>query len=215
MQISKTIVINCAGMGERLGFGHTKALLEVGGKPLIIHHLEQVKDFEDVRIVVGFDAQELISTVLKYRRNVVFVFNHNYLTTGTLASLSLAVKHAKDQIASIDGDLLVNPKDLRRFLYSPEDQIGFCEPYTDHPVYVNILRRGNKQYVTSFSRKSGRFEWTGLVQIKREAINPGNLHVYHTLEDKLPLLATKIDCREIDTPDDLVSAMKWARKIFK
>ena len=31
-----TVIICCAGMGTRLGIGTTKALVDVGGEPLII-----------------------------------------------------------------------------------------------------------------------------------------------------------------------------------
>ena len=44
MQVSRTVIISCAGMGNRLGLGTTKALVEVEGKPLIMHHLEKLKD---------------------------------------------------------------------------------------------------------------------------------------------------------------------------
>ena len=38
--ISRTVIISCAGMGSRLGFGCTKALVEVEGKSLLARHLE-------------------------------------------------------------------------------------------------------------------------------------------------------------------------------
>ena len=40
--ISRTVIISCAGMGNRLGLGSTKALVEVEGKPLILRHLEML-----------------------------------------------------------------------------------------------------------------------------------------------------------------------------
>ena len=215
MQISKTIVINCAGMGARLGFGHTKALLEIGGKPLILHHLDQVSEFEDVRIVVGFDAPELIKTVLKYRKNVVFVFNHEYKSTGTLGSLVLGAQHAREYIVSIDGDLLVKTNDMKKFLSFNDEVVGYCTTYSDDPVCVDISKENQNYFATRFTRERGKYEWTGLVQIKKSALKKGKEHVYHTLEDKLPIRALKIDCREIDTPRDLIDAMRWARKKIK
>ena len=64
MSFSRTIIIGCAGMGNRLGLGTTKALVEVEGKPLIIRHLEQLKDEDDVRIVVGYQAEKVIQYIL-------------------------------------------------------------------------------------------------------------------------------------------------------
>ena len=55
-----TIIICCAGMGTRLGIGTTKALVNVFGKPLILRQLDLMKDIEDVRIVVGYQAEKVI-----------------------------------------------------------------------------------------------------------------------------------------------------------
>ena len=48
-----SIIICCAGMGTRLGIGSTKALLEISGKSVITRQLELLKDYDDIRIVVG------------------------------------------------------------------------------------------------------------------------------------------------------------------
>jgi len=50
--MSVTVIIPAAGAGRRLGFGVPKALVEIGGKPLIIHTLQPFLAFEDVREVV-------------------------------------------------------------------------------------------------------------------------------------------------------------------
>ena len=47
-----TVIICCAGMGTRLGIGTTKALVNICGKPLILHQLELLKDYKDIRIVM-------------------------------------------------------------------------------------------------------------------------------------------------------------------
>ena len=109
MQVSRTVIISCAGMGNRLGLGTTKALVEVEGKPLIMHHLEKLKDESDIRVVVGYQAEKVINVVRKYRKDVVFVFNHNYRETGTGASVALASQYANEYILSLDGDLIIHP----------------------------------------------------------------------------------------------------------
>ena len=65
-----TVIICCAGMGTRLGIGTTKALVDVSGKPLIIRQLEQLAEYDDIRIVVGFDAERVIQTVKEYRQDI-------------------------------------------------------------------------------------------------------------------------------------------------
>ena len=47
MAVSRTVIISCAGMGNRLGLGTTKALVEVDGKPLIVRHLEMLPHEKD------------------------------------------------------------------------------------------------------------------------------------------------------------------------
>lgn len=215
MQLSKTIIINCAGMGTRLGFGHTKALLEIGGKPLIYHHLDAVANFEDVRVVVGYDSQELIKVCLKKRKKLIFVFNHEYATTGTLASLSKGAMFGKEMILSLDGDLLVNPSHLKKFLATDTEAIGYTTAYSDEPVYMATNNNNGKLYATRLSRIKSEYEWTGITQIRRQNLRAGTAHMYPMLNKNMPMLALKTEAREIDTPRDLISAMSWARGIFK
>jgi len=214
MSLSKTIIINAAGMGSRLGFGHTKALLEVGGKPLIYHQLDAVKNYDDVRVVVGFDHQELIKTILRKRKNITFVFNHEYKSTGTLGSLYRGSRFANDLVISLDGDLLIKPSDLKKLLASNEEIIGYGPTNSDNPVCVDILMKKKLAFATKFHRQRTLFEWTGLVQVKKDKITKNFEHVYQTLETCLPIRAMEIECREIDSPKDLVEAMRWARNYF-
>ncbi len=214
MRHAKTVIINCAGVGTRLGYGHTKALLQFAEKPIILHHLEQLKDIEDVRVVVGYDAQDVIDTVLSFRRDVLFVFNHEYLHTNTLTSLALGAQHANDLIVSLDGDLLIKPADLAAFVQQDEELIGIIKTYTDQPVCVELTGKKDTPYVTAFGRKKTEYEWTGLVQIQKDKLTHTSGHVYQALEPHLPIRAIEIDCREIDTPQDLEKAMAWSKKIF-
>lgn len=214
MQLSKTIVISAAGTASRLGFGHTKTLLKIAGKPIIIHHLEQLDDFDDIRIVVGYDAKNVIDTVLSYRRDVTFVFNHRYLSTNTLHSLYLGSRFARKYVVSLDGDLLVRPTDLKAFLKLKNEAMGIIKAYSDDPVYVKTTKRKGKLIVTNFTRKSGEYEWSGLLQIKSDKIINTGTYVYHIVQNTLPFEARFVDCREIDTPDDYQRAVEWSIQIF-
>ncbi len=215
MQLPKTIIISAAGAGSRLSFAHTKALLKIAGKPIIIHHLEALDDFDDIRIIVGYDAENVIKTVLNYRRDVTFVFNHRYQTTNTLHSLYLGTRFAQKYIVSLDGDLLVNPKDLRSFLKEDGEVMGLIPTYSDEPVCTKIVNKGKDIMITGFTRKRLEYEWTGLLQIKSERIIDTGTYVYHCVENALPFKAAFVDCREVDTPDDYQRAVEWGLKVFK
>ena len=45
-----TVIICCAGMGTRLGIGTTKALVDIGGEPLIIRQLKRKRKINRYRI---------------------------------------------------------------------------------------------------------------------------------------------------------------------
>ena len=210
--MKKSIIISCAGMGTRLGIGTTKALIDINGKPLIIHQLENLPKDLDVRIVVGYQAERVMEVVKAYRKDVTFVFNHEYKTTGTGASFSKGLVGANEVVIALDGDLLVHPDDLHAFLALDYDCIGGCDPTTDNPVLMTIDENDN---VVEFSRERGSLEWTGLVQIEQEKLTPGTGHVYQMLEPVLPIKVMKIRTKEVDTPNDYENALAWVRNGYQ
>lgn len=200
-----TIVICCAGMGTRLGIGTTKALVNVCGKPLIIHQLEQMKDYDDIRIVVGFQAESVIEIVKKYRKDIMFAFNYDYEFTGPAASMSKGIIGAREYVVIMDGDLLINPDDFKLFLNFPGECIPNSRITSDEPIFLEI----ENQCVIDFSKKIGGFEWPGLAKLKSIKLKTGTNYIYEVLKDLLPLKTMSIRARGIDTPDDYENAIKW------
>lgn len=92
MQAAVSVVISCAGIGSRLGLNSTKALINIHGRTLISWQLELFKNIEDVRVVVGFQSALVIEEVLRHRKDVVFVYNHNYFETKQARAIILAQK---------------------------------------------------------------------------------------------------------------------------
>lgn len=215
MSVSKTIVISCAGMGTRLGIGSTKALIDIDGKPLIIRQLELLKDYDDIRIVVGYQMEKVIETVNNFRKDILYVFNHNYMNTGTGGSFSLAIEHARDMVVSLDGDLLVHPDDLKAVLESDEECACGGKIGTDNPMLMKVIEKDGVKYGTGFSREEGEYEWTGLAQVRTERLTPGDRHVCDMLTPLLPLKMVEIRTREIDTPGDYEHALAWIRNGYK
>lgn len=207
MKDNTTIVISVAGMGKRLGIGTTKALIDIDGKPLIIRQLEMLRNYEDIRIVVGYQAEKVIDVVKQFRDDVTFAYNYDYETTGTAASFSKGMEGAKEWVVAFDGDLLVNPEDLEQFLNYDGEVIGGCTPTTDNPVLMTI----EDGKVVEFSRDRGGLEWTGLAKIKRDRLVPGDKHVYMMLEPLMPIDVMKIRTKEIDTQHDYDNAINWFR----
>ena len=158
MSFSRSVIISCAGMGNRLGLGSTKALIDIAGKPLIAYHLDMLKSEEDVRIVVGYQAEKVIEVVKKYRPNTLFVFNHQYRETNTGTSVSLASKYANKYILSLDGDLLIHPKDMVKILECKHEFIGGNPSESDDPWMLQTYSEGNQEYVSAFSKCMGNYE---------------------------------------------------------
>lgn len=207
MNSNMTIIISCAGMGTRLGIGTTKALVDIEGKPLIIHQLEQLKEYDDIRVVIGYQAQSVIDVVTKYRKDISFAFNYEYKTTGPAASFSKGILGARDYVVAFDGDLLVNPEDLQTFLSFEGECIAGCIPTTDNPVLMTI----EENKVVSFSNETGNLEWTGLAKVKRDRLISSQKYVYSMLEPLLPMNVMEIRTKEIDTQNDYENAISWVK----
>ena len=199
MSSTKSVIISCAGIGSRLGLATTKALININGKTLIRWQLELLKDVEDVRIVVGFQANDVIEEVKKYRKDVIFVYNHRYFETKTGASFYLGAKDGNEYAIEYDGDLLFHPEDMKILLKLEGEWIAYSDKLSDDPIYVKTNKKGE---VLSFSRKQGDYEWTGPCCIKKNKLNFSSGHVFNQLEPLLPMKGIKIRACDIDTYDD-------------
>lgn len=215
MACSRTVIISCAGMGNRLGLGTTKALVEIDGKPLIIRHLEMLKDEKDIRVVVGYQAKKVIEVVNQYRKDVVFVFNHKYRETGTGASVALASKYANEYILSLDGDLLVHPDDMKKILDCEYEFVSGGIIQSDDPWMLETYKENGKEFVSAFFRNTGSYEWNGIAQMKSHKMLNGTGHVFQLIEPYLPVPFMELRTQEIDTINDYERAVQWVKNGFK
>lgn len=215
MDFSRTIVIGCAGLGKRLGMGIPKALVEVEGKPLLIRHLENLSDEKDVRVVVGYQAEKVIACVKSYRDDVKIIYNHDYLTTGTASSVSLAAVHSNEYILNLDGDLIVHPEDMKRILAFKTEFVSGGVVTTEDPWFVQTEIREGIEYATGFTKESGVHEWNGITQMHRSRMQPGSGHVFQMVEPYLPVRYLDVRTREVDTMSDYNNAVWWVRNGFK
>ncbi len=207
----KSLILSCAGIGSRLGLGKTKALIDIENKPLIYWQLEQFEEIDDIRIVIGFQGNDIIHSVLKKRKDVIFVYNHNYFNTKTGASFYLGAKHGNEYSIAWDGDLLVHPKDINRCLNFNGEYVGCSKTITDDAVLASI---DENQNVISFSREYGDYEWSGPACLKKEHVKYISNHVYNQIEEYLPLPVLVIEARDIDTYDDYKHAIKFIRSWY-
>lgn len=219
MSIPVSVVINCAGMGRRLGLSRTKALMSICGRPTIIWQLDALRWVKDVRVVVGYQADDLIECVKSIRNDVIFAFNHDYATTGTAASFVAGALASEKLVVSLDGDLIVRPRELRSFIELYRAALGVLPVNTDEPLRAFLDDRG--EMVTSFERASQStlpaVEWSGLCQLSIDQIASSEKNgsargnMYELIAPHLPLMAVPIDAREIDSPADFERADQWLK----
>jgi choline kinase len=209
MSSAKSIVISCAGIGSRLGLGQTKALININGKSLIAWQLEAFKDVEDVRVVVGYQANDVIKEVSRYRKDVIFVYNHRYFETKTGASFYLGARHANEYLIEWDGDLIVHPSDVRKILSTEGEFICYADKSSDEAIFVNTGEDGR---VESFSRETGDYEWTGPACIRKDRLQYSSGNVFNQLEPYLPMPGLKIRAYDVDTYDDYLRVIEQTKE---
>lgn len=197
-----SIVISSAGIGSRLGLGQTKALIKIKNETLIQHQLKSFSKVKDVRIVVGYQADNVIRHVSKVRTDIIFVFNHDYFQTKTGASLYLGARFARKHVIAWDGDLIVHPNDIKKCIQASE-YIGCSHPISTETVFVELNK---EKKVIKFTNKPNQYEWTGPACIKRDKIYYTAGHTYLTLKKYLPIKAKIIRAFDIDTYQDYEKA---------
>ena len=111
-------VILAAGVGSRLktlSGGKPKCLIEIGGKPIILHQLEALADHGvgPVVCVLGYKADE-VREVIGQRATIVI--NERYEDTNSLYSLWLARDSVTGPFVLLNCDLLFDPDILDRLL---------------------------------------------------------------------------------------------------
>lgn len=139
-------VILAAGKGSRLKpltGGKAKALVEVGGRPLILHQLEALADHGvgPVLVVVGYQADEVKKAIGDRAETLV---NEGYETTNSLYSLWLARGWITGPFVLLNCDLFFDPEILDQVLEESGNVLA----------YDSTSSRGREQ--TKVAIKQGR-----------------------------------------------------------
>ncbi len=107
------VVILAAGISRRMRACGCKSLLEVHGKPLILHQIDTIRSKlpkSDVVVVTGYESEKLIRIL---PRGIRSVENENYETTTVTKSALMGVRACSyEQILLVCGDLIFNENTL-------------------------------------------------------------------------------------------------------
>lgn len=108
-----TAMILAAGLGTRmrpLTNSTPKPLLEVGGKPLIVWHIEQLKEagFTKIVINVAYLGQQIIDYIgngSRFGVNIVFSDEQNEGALETAGGIIKALDHLSETFLVVNGDV--------------------------------------------------------------------------------------------------------------
>lgn len=217
MSVPATVVVNAAGLGSRLGLDRPKALLEIDGRPLIAWQLAMLREVEEVRVVLGYQAAEVADVVFAERPDAMVVLNHDYASTGTAASLMRGASGVGNRVLSLDCDLVVHPDDLAAFIHAEEAVLGVLEVQSNEPVFVRVSDGADGLYARDFDReyRAGDYEWSGLIAFDPMSPHIGSTrgHVFEMVAGLLPIRAQVIRAREVDYSDEIEPMTQWIRHL--
>lgn len=211
--MKKIVVIAAAGRGNRLGAGMPKCLVKVNDHMVFEYLLKAFEWADEIRMVVGYKADEVIKTVTEINSKVKFIRNEEFSNTTTLQSNFIGAENIAEKALFIDGDMIIS-KQTAEYLCSEYEKgnnfIGVATDISEEPVYAGV----NKENVEWFSydRKSD-YEWANVALIDVAKLEYLHTHFFVQLEKFLPMKAIKIERLEIDTPTDLKYTQKIVDKL--
>ena len=194
----RTALISCAGVSSRFGLNMPRCLAPVEGKPLIQWQLDHLQDFEDLIVVVGCQAPDIMRTVLEKRPDAVFAVNHDPQKASLLESMAMGVNFLREPFIYLDGNSLVSPTAIRAMLEARCPSIGIRRTYSENPVGVMLGTGDHAGEVIGFTLEPQDYEWIGMAKLDPQHIKGASDAdcVYKALERFLPMMAVEVDAAE-------------------
>ncbi|HEV7269660.1 NTP transferase domain-containing protein [Pseudoxanthomonas sp.] len=194
-------------------------MLELGGRTLLSRLVESLEEHVDrIHVVVGYREELVINLCSTFHRRVVIVRNPDYRTTNTVQSMALGARGLAGKTLFLDGDLIIHPDSLRKFINKARNHellAAIAPSRSENPVNVDLVsdpQCNETKLISAFTRESGRdCEWANVVSGPARMLDGAMGYVYERLEDSIPLPASMLDLREIDTVLDLEKAKEFAQ----
>ena len=215
-------VILAAGMGSRLNAmtgGGSKALVEIGGRPLLLHTLEALADhgIGPVLVIIGHEAQAL-QEVIGDRAEVML--NERFAETNSLYSLWLARDWIKGPFVLLNCDLFFDPKILDELL----DQSGNVLAYDStssrgrEQTKVAVKARRVVDLGKDLPANSARGESLGMIKFDVDGAQAMIATAKHMIadghENAWVIEATRTVCKEITLYGLNVAGSAWTEIDF-
>ncbi|MEO7137741.1 MAG: phosphocholine cytidylyltransferase family protein [Gemmatimonadales bacterium] len=215
-------VILAAGMGSRLKAvtgGKAKALLDVGGRPLILHQLEALADHGvgPVLVIVGYQADEVKDAIGDRAETLV---NDRFDETNSLYSLWLARHWIKGPFILLNCDLFFDPQILDLVLDEPGNVLAYDSTSSRgrEQTKVAIKQRRVMDLGKDLPSSSARGESLGLLQFDEEGakaiIKVADSLVRDAQENAWVIEATRAICSQVPIYGINVAGHAWTEIDF-
>ena len=184
-----------------------KAMLQIGGKPLLQRLVDEFKQqsVNDITVIAGYKSETLAVN------GIELCVNEAYASTGEVYSLACAREAFSDDMVIMYGDLLFRTYILRDLLDSAGEMAvvvdslideavisgapdyAYCDRPDDRSLFMQEvkLQRVAEERATGAARPSGR--WAGMMRVK------GGGRKW--LEEALETLAQRDDFAKLNLPD--------------
>lgn len=192
-------VILAAGQGKRLlplTLKKPKCLVEIFGKPLILHILDalSVNGITDISIIGGY-KEEVLKSSLKDRKNLKFYSNYEYKSTNMVYTLFKAQKEFNDDLIVTYSDIIYSPHILRKLMDYPESlavtiDLNWKELWKirmDNPLDDAETLKITNGYITHLGKKTQSLEdiqgqYMGLIKFSKKIL-PDIIQFYTNLTE--------------------------------
>ncbi|HEU4681898.1 MAG TPA: phosphocholine cytidylyltransferase family protein, partial [Gemmatimonadales bacterium] len=215
-------VILAAGMGSRLKAvtgGKAKALLEVGGRALILHQLEALADHGvgPVLVIVGYQAEEVKAAIGDRAETIV---NERFDQTNSLFSLWLARHWIKGPFVLLNCDLFFDPGILDHVLDEPGNVLAYDSTSSRgrEQTKVAIKQRRVVDVGKDLPPSSARGESLGLLKFDEEGaktiVRVADSLVRDGQENAWVIEATRAVCGQVSIYGTNVAGHAWTEIDF-
>ena len=210
-------VILAAGVGSRLSSasgGSSKALVDIGGKPLILRQLEALADhgIGPVMVIGGHHA-DLVQRAIGDRAGLIL--NERFTETNSLYSLWLARDWIKGPFVLLNCDLLFDPRILSDLLEQPGNVLAYDSTSSRGPEQTKVAMKRDRvvDIGKDLPPNSARGESLGLLKFEADGsralmaaadrlISDGN-------EGAWVIEATRAICAEVELRGRNVAGHAW------
>lgn len=215
-------VILAGGVGsrlEKLTDGKPKCLVEIGGRPLILHQLEALSDHGvgPVLMVVGYNHEAIREIV---GRRVEYLVNERYRETNSLYSLWLAREWLTKPFVLLNSDLFFDPEILARLLEDPGNVLAYDSTSSRGREQTKVAIRGRKvlDLGKDLPPASARGESLGLLKFEADGAKAMLEVAAHLVqeghEQAWVIEATRAVCKMVPLYGTNVAGLRWTEVDF-